>query len=180
MRYLLLLLILTTGFGECAHAQQPPAAPAPTKKLSKKAAARAATLRARQAQLEAGPVLTFARTPCYGLCPTYSMQVFADGRVAYEGQRGVPLLGKKEFRLPAAKLAALLRAAEEAHFDQFDARYARGTTDLPSIVITIRRPNGYPKTVMLEEGAPENVVRLFTYFRQQFDTLAQLDATADK
>ena len=41
------------------------------------------------------PVLTFDRTPCFGRCPAYSMQVFADGRIDYEGKRVVPMMGKK-------------------------------------------------------------------------------------
>jgi len=65
--------------------------------------------------------------------------------------------------------------AREAHFEQFEKRYSRGTTDLPSTVVAVRQPNGQLKTVVVEEGAPENVRELFTYFGNQFDALAQLN-----
>ena len=121
-------------------------------------------------------MLTFERTPCFGTCPGYVMRVYADGRVAYEGSRAVPIMGKKDLRLPAATVADLLRTAQEAHFDQFQERYSRGATDLPSTVVAVRQPNGQLKTVTMEDGAPENVQQLFTYFGNQFDALAELKA----
>ncbi|MBF9238132.1 hypothetical protein I2I05_12065 [Hymenobacter sp. BT683] len=127
-----------------------------------------------QASQEAGPVLTFERTPCFGTCPGYVMHVYADGRVAYEGRRAVPLMGKKELRLPAATVAEMLRNAQEANFDQFKDRYSENTSDLPSTIVGIRQPNGQLKTVVVEEGAPETVNRFFTYLGHQFDQLAQL------
>ncbi len=180
MRYFLLLLLLAFfGFSLPTRAQQatPQKVKVKTKKISKKAAAAQARAKARN---EAGPILTFERTPCYGICPAYSMQVFADGRVVYNGRRAVPLLGEKELKLPAAAVAEMLRTAQEAHFDQFQDRYARGTTDLPSAVVGVRQPNGHLKTVAVEDGAPENVQALFTNFGRQFDALAQLGATPDK
>ena len=123
---------------------------------------------------EPDPVLTFERTPCFGTCPAYTMQVFADGRVAYEGRRGVPMLGTKELKLPASAVADLLRQAKEARFEQFQDRYSMNTTDLPSTIIAVRQPNGKLKTVVMEEGAPENVRQLFTYISNQLDTLAKL------
>ncbi|MGY3088728.1 hypothetical protein ACVWYF_001768 [Hymenobacter sp. UYAg731] len=123
----------------------------------------------------AGPVLTFERTPCYGTCPGYSMQVYADGRVAYEGRRAVPLMGKQELKLPAAAVADMLRQAKEVHFETFDKQYSRNTSDLPGTIVAIRQPDGTLKSVTVEEGAPENVRSFFTYLGNQFDQLAQLN-----
>jgi hypothetical protein len=44
----------------------------------------------------------FQRTTCNGRCPTYTASIFADGRVEYDGQRYVPLLGKHTLSLPPA------------------------------------------------------------------------------
>ena len=123
----------------------------------------------------AGPVLTFERTPCYGTCPAYVMQVYADGRVAYEGRHAVPMMDKHELRLPAAAVADMLRQAKEAHFETFDKQYSRNTSDLPSTIVAIRQPDGTLKTVTVEEGAPENVKGFFTFLTTQFDQLAQLN-----
>ena len=175
MRYFVVfLLLLAFDFALPAYAQNPKK---PTtqkvkiKKIPKKIMAAKAPVTAKS---EAAPVLTFERTPCFGTCPAYTMQVFADGRVAYEGRRGVPMLGTKELKLPASAVADLLRQAKEARFEQFQDRYSQNTTDLPSTIIAMRQPNGQLKTVVLEEGAPENVRQLFTYISNQLDTLAKL------
>lgn len=176
MRYLSLLLLLSFfSFAFPACAQRATPQKTKTKKVGKKAVA---PKPATKAQAEAGPVLTFERTPCFGTCPAYSMQVFADGRVAYEGRRGVPMVGTKELKLPASAVADLLRQAKDAHFEQFQDRYSQNTTDLPSTIISVQQANGQLKTVVLEEGAPENVRALFTYFGNQFDALAQLNGAA--
>lgn len=175
MRFLSFLLLLSfVGFSLPACAQKATSQKAKASKLSKKAAAAQARTKATN---EVGPVLTFERTPCFGTCPAYTMKIFADGRVAYEGRRAVPMMGQQELKLPVATLVEMLRQTREAHFDQFQERYSRGTTDLPSTVIGVRQTNGQLKTVTVEEGAPDNVKMLVLYLSNQFDTLAQLDST---
>lgn len=178
MRYFIaFLLIFTFGFTMPSCAQRIATQKVKVKKTSKKAAATKAPAKPIP---ETGPVLTFERTPCYGTCPAYAMQVFADGRVEYNGRRAVPLMGTKELTLPASAVADMLKQAKEAHFDQFQDKYSQNTTDLPSTIIAIRQPNGKLKTVVLEEGAPENVRQLFTYISNQFDNLAQISQSADR
>jgi hypothetical protein len=170
MRYFAaFLLLLAFGFALPACAQNPKKTTTRKVKIKKVPTKAPVTTKS-----EAAPVLTFERTPCFGTCPAYTMQVFADGRVAYEGRRGVPMLGTKELKLPASAVADLLRQAKEARFEQFQDRYSMNTTDLPSTIIAVRQPNGQLKTVVLEEGAPENVRQLFTYISNQLDTLAKL------
>lgn len=177
MRYftaLLLLVAFNCTLPACAQPAQPPTQKVKSQKASKKAAAREARLAAAKAKNEVGPVLTFERTRCFGKCPAYVMQVFADGRVAYEGRRDVPVMGPKEFKLPTATVADMLRTAKEAHFDQFEDRYSRHTSDLPSVVVSIRQSFGQLKTVSVEEGEPANVRMFITYLATQFDSLAQV------
>lgn len=121
------------------------------------------------------PVLTFERTPCYGTCPAYLMQVYVDGRVAYEGRHSVPLMGKHELKLPASTVAEMLRQAKEAHFETFEKQYLSGATDMPSVIVSIRQSDGTTKKVTAEPTAPENVKSYFTYLGTRFDQLAQLN-----
>ena len=177
MRYFAaFFLLLAFGFALPACAQKKPT----TQKVKiKKAPKKPVVAKApAKPQPETNPVLTFERTPCFGTCPAYTMQVFADGRVVYEGRRRVPMLGTKELKLPAAAVTDMLNQAKEARFEQFQDRYSQNTTDLPSTIIAVRQPGGQLKTVVLEEGAPENVRQLFTYIGNQLDALAQLNTAA--
>lgn len=177
---LLLLLVFSCSLPACAQNATTSTQKVKIKKPSRKAAAREAQAKAVKEKQENGPVLTFERTPCFGICPAYSVQVFADGRVAYEGRRAVPMLGKQELKLPAAAVADMLHTAKEYKFEAFNDRYSRGTTDLPTTVIAVRQPNGQLKTVTVEEGAPQNVQAFFTYLSGQFDKLAQVGVNAEK
>ncbi|MBF9142249.1 DUF6438 domain-containing protein [Hymenobacter properus] len=165
MRYIPLLLLLSFfSLSVPACAQKTTVQKTKTKKASKKAT-----------PTEAGPVLTFERTPCFGTCPAYTMQVYADGRVAYEGRHNVPLIGKKELKLPAAVVADMLRQAKEAHFETFATQYRSGVTDMPSTIVAIRQPDGSFKKVTAESAVPENVQAYFTYLTTQFDRLGQVN-----
>lgn len=176
MRYFAIFLLLFASISTLpACAQKTTTHKTKGKQLDKKASKKAPAPEAQaQPEPEAEPALTFERTPCFGTCPAYKMQVFADGHVAYEGRRAMPMMGKKNLQLPSATVADMLHQAQDAHFDQFQNRYSRNTTDLPSIIITIRQPNGQLKTVVVEEGEPDNVRTFVTSLTQQFDALAQL------
>ena len=174
MRFLSLLLLLS--FFSFSFVLPACAQHATTKKVKvKKASQKPVATTKAATPAPAGPVLTFERTPCYGRCPAYSIQVYADGRVAYDGRRDVPLMGQHQLKLPAAAIADMLRQAKESRFETFDKRYSRNTTDLPSTIVAIRQPDGTLKSVTVEEGAPESVRSLFTYLGNQFDQLAQLN-----
>jgi hypothetical protein len=163
MRSISLLLLLSMfSFAVPACAQKATVQKTKTQKASKKAA-----------PTETGPVLTFERTPCFGTCPAYTMQVYADGRVTYEGRSHVPLMGKQNLKLSAAVVAEMLRQAKEARFEAFATQYKSGVTDMPSTIVAIRQPDGTLKKVTAESAVPENVQSYFTYLTTQFDQLAQ-------
>ncbi len=168
---LLLLSFFTFTFVLSACAQHATTKKVKVKKASKKpvATTKATTPTAT------GPVLTFERTPCFGRCPVYMMEVYADGRVAYDGRRFVPMMGKHDLQLPAASVADMLRRAKDAHFETFEKEYLSGVTDMPSTVVTIHQADGTLKRVLVENNAPENVKNYFTYLTAQFDQLAQVD-----
>ncbi|UOQ99335.1 DUF6438 domain-containing protein [Hymenobacter sp. 5317J-9] len=172
--FALLLLLFAFGLTLPACAQK---ATTKTQKVKiKKGKSSQKPVAATKPAAEETPVITFERTPCFGTCPAFTMQVFADGRVLYEGRHGVPFVGKKELKISPAAVTDLLRQAKESHFDQFAAQYTQHTTDLPSTVIGVKQANGQLKVVRVEEGEPENVRQLVTYFGHQLDPLVQTTA----
>ena len=170
---LLLLSLFSFGFVLSAAAQHAPTKKAKAKKVSRKATAVTTPV----APTATSPVLTFERTPCFGTCPAYRVQVYADGRVAYEGRRAVPLMGKHDLKLPASAVAAMLQQAKAAHFETFEKQYMSGATDMPSTIVAIRQPDGTLKKVTADSNAPEAVKGYFAFLTTQFDELAQLKGT---
>jgi len=160
MRYVLWLLAFSLALPACAQKKMP----------RKNRAATAATVAPRQQE----PVLVYQRTPCYGRCPSYTASVFTDGRVEYDGQRYVPLVGKHTLSLPPATVAELVAEGKKIGFAQLKDRYAGNTSDLPATIITLH-PAGQPaKAVYASEDIPANLQAYIKYLNEHLDPLAGL------
>ena len=165
MRPLFYLLALAATLPACAQKATSPKAKKPKTSTAAKTTV-------------AEPVLVFQRTPCYGRCPVYTATIFADGRVEYDGQRFVELLGKHTLTLPVATVNQLLAEARRIHFTELSDKYKGYTTDLPATLITVH-PVGQPaKSVYAEEDIPKNLQAYIDYLKATLDPLAQ--NTADK
>ena len=162
MRYLLWLFAFSLALPACAQ-----------RKLPRKAK----TTKTTPAPKPQEPVLVYQRTPCYGRCPAYTATIFADGRVEYDGQHFVPLLGKHTLSLPPATVAALLAEAQRIKFSSLADRYAGNTSDLPASIITVH-PVGQPlHAVYASEGIPESLQGYINYLNGRLDPLAGVNVT---
>jgi hypothetical protein len=165
MRYLTLFLAFSLALPACAQ-----------HKLPRKAKPAKAT-NAAVAPKAQEPVLVYQRTPCNGRCPVYTAIIYADGRVEYDGQRYVPLLGKHTLSLPPATVAAMLAEAKRINFTSLADRYAGNTSDLPASVITVH-PVGQPlHAVYASEGIPADLQGYINYLNGRLDPLAGVNVT---
>ena len=157
MRYLLWLLAFSLALPACAQHTLPRQGATPA------------------ASTPAEPVLVYQRTPCYGRCPAYTASIFADGRVEYDGQRFVSLLGKHTLSLPPDTVAAMLAEAKRIKFTSLADRYAGHTSDLPATLITVH-PAGQPlHAVYASEGIPSNLQDYIKYLNSRLDPLAGVE-----
>lgn len=164
MRYLTLLLACSLALPACAQ-----------RKLPRQAKTAPAATKATTTPTE--PVLVYQRTPCNGRCPVYTASIFADGRVEYDGQRHVPLLGKHTLSLPPATVAAMLAEARRIGFAKLAERYVGNTSDLPATIITVH-PAGQPlHAVYASENIPAGLQGYITYLNGRLDPLAGSNVT---
>jgi hypothetical protein len=104
-------------------------------------------------------VASIERGPCYGRCPVYTVRVFADGAVEFEGRQHVGTVGVATGKLSAAELVQLAAAFESRRFESLKAEYADPrTTDLPWVTVsngrkTVRHYTG-------DESAPKALTEL--------------------
>ncbi len=159
MRLFLYLLLGALAFPACAQRQQP--------RKAKPGAAAAAV-----APTASEPVLVYQRTPCNGRCPVYTASIFANGRVEYDGQRYVALLGKHTLSLPPATVAAMLAEARRIGFAKLAERYTGNTADLPATIITVH-PAGKPlHAVYAAENIPASLQGYIDYLNSRIDPLS--------
>lgn len=81
--------------------------------------------------------ITLSRSGCYGMCPTYEIEVRGDGTVLYDGQAFVETPRKLTRRISHSSLLKLVRAFRRADYFSLAAGYISGVTDMPTCVSSI-------------------------------------------
>jgi hypothetical protein len=106
----------------------------------------------------AAPVISLERTPCFGSCPVYRVEVSASGEVRYEGKAHVRKAGVATGNVTKEQVRRLLSDLESAGYFAFPERYTAGepacgryVTDSPT-VITSATVGGRTKTVTHDYG----------------------------
>lgn len=91
-----------------------------------------------QEQMVEQPVITLERTPCFGFCPVYRLQIFADGMVNYEGIDFVGVAGKQTIQVDPALVSDLRNAFIEAGYLTWEDAYVDfSVTDMPTVITSV-------------------------------------------
>lgn len=82
--------------------------------------------------------VSLQRGICFGTCPVYSLTIFANGSVVYEGKEFVKELGIRNGTLNTSTVDELFNMIESSgFFDLADSYSAYDITDMPSATITL-------------------------------------------
>ncbi|MCS7086775.1 MAG: DUF6438 domain-containing protein [Bacteroidia bacterium] len=93
------------------------------------------------------------KTPCYGQCPVYELNVHADGTVVYNAVRFTEQTGTFTKTLSAARLQELKNAVRQSPFFSWDTLYDNaGISDLPSTIVEISLDGRRKKVVNRHKG----------------------------
>ena len=99
-------------------------------------------------------IISLQRTPCYGTCPIYKMEIFSDGSAFYHGERFVDKMGNYAFTVSRETINYILKKAVEIGFFELEDIYTANITDLPKTITFIK--NGKDeKRVIDYYGAPK-------------------------
>ncbi len=77
-------------------------------------------------------VVTMERTMCLGTCPTYTLTIYGDKTLVYEGRIHVATEGTITTTVSLDQIEQLVTAFEKAEFFNLDNGYNVGCRDLPS------------------------------------------------
>jgi hypothetical protein len=122
-------------------------------------------------------VITLQRDECYGSCPKYSVTLYANGRVRYEGFKFVKVTGTREYKIPIAAFDSLVQEFHRIRYFHLKDAYLEkvlgshrdslGNTvqqvavasDLPTTITSIRLGKRY-KRIIDYFGSPNSLKRL--------------------
>src|SRR5688572_4729968 len=69
--------------------------------------------------------LTLERTVCFGACPTYTVTIYEDGTVVYEGESSVAVEGRQTTQIDPEMVETLVEGFEATGYfewkDEYDA-----------------------------------------------------------
>lgn len=127
-------------------------------------------------QAQEQPTLLFSleRTTCYGNCPYYSVEIYANGTARYHGKRHVERLGLYQATVPPTLVQQLQQRVKAINYQQLHPKYpieGLGIIDLPMCITTVVE-NGVTKTIYNRNDAPLALVK---YERLLDDLIETLD-----
>ena len=119
-------------------------------------------------------VITIDRTSCFGDCPVYSAEIYANGDVVYVGRRFVKEEGERRFKISQETIQKIIKEFERIDYFSLKDKYVEdenrmSVTDLPTTTTSICL-DGKKKSIVNYYGAPKKLFAL----EDKIDSLAGL------
>jgi hypothetical protein len=115
--------------------------------------------------------LTLERSACFGSCPIYTVTIYTDGTVEYNGERFVDVEGEQTGEIDPATVEQLVAGFEAAgYFDWEDEYTDMQVTDMPTFITSVTR-DGETKQIT-HYGGDENAPLLLSYLENWIDFAA--------
>lgn len=106
--------------------------------------------------------VSLQRTPCYGTCPQYTIELNREGVISYSGQRFTDKIGKWELTVPPDSLVDLFAFLDRCDWSQYDSIYPSPYSDLPSVILKLNL-NQYVKSITLAGEHPAQLDSIVQY-----------------
>lgn len=84
--------------------------------------------------------LTLSRTPCFGTCPVYTVTIYTDGTVVYEGENFVDITGTQSYEIDPEIVQQLVDGFADAGYFEWNDEYTEMlVSDMPSVITSVTR-----------------------------------------
>jgi hypothetical protein len=124
--------------------------------------------------------ITLSRTICYGTCPAYKLEIFANGRVVFHGQAHVRKTGTVTWQISQDRIKQLVSEFHNINYFSLADDYSLSSrkncpnfgTDAPSVTTSLTL-NGQTKTVGHSHGCQGlEILSQLVSFEDRIDELA--------
>jgi hypothetical protein len=107
-----------------------------------------------QRKFDSKIIMTIERHGCFGACPIYSAQIYADGTVIYRGKEFVEVKGTKQYKISEDKIKELVNEFQRINYfslkDHYETNIEDGASTTSSILL-----EGRLKKIVNEAGPKE-------------------------
>jgi hypothetical protein len=115
-------------------------------------------------------IVTMKRSGCYGTCPIYSLTIFGNGTVVYEGHRYVAIARIQTSTISKQEVRELVDHFYNIGYFSMENEYTGNVGDIPTATTSIRVGERF-KLVADTHGAPDRLKQL----EDRIDNIADSD-----
>ena len=119
-------------------------------------------------------VVTLERTACFGTCPVYTLNVYGNGTVVYEGEEYVETQGRVETAIDQEKIRQLVLGFEAVDYFLLNDSYTERTITCAPTVITSITIDGETKAIEHYRG-DANAPEVLTALEDKIDEIVNSD-----
>ena len=118
-------------------------------------------------------LVSLNRTPCFGSCPAYTVEIFQDGTVKYKGSGYVKRIGFFTATADADFIAQIMKQAETVNYKGFQNRYPAENVEIADLPQTISyvRMGKEGKLVQNKLDAPKELVAFERWLEKHIEGL---------
>ncbi len=118
-------------------------------------------------------ILVFRKTPCFGKCPAFSIQLLSNGKMIYQGKMNVEKMGYYETMVNDSFIYTVFQEAEKIDFFNLSKKYPTDGSeiaDLPKTIIFLK--NGKKERQIIDSfNSPLALQRFEQYLQEKIDKL---------
>ncbi|PCJ66433.1 MAG: hypothetical protein COA58_06555 [Bacteroidetes bacterium] len=104
--------------------------------------------------------VSIEKTPCYGKCPMYKMEINGLGEANLEAIRFMKNLGSSTSQLSADEMARVVVQSENTDWESYDDEYLTGYSDLPSTIVRFSKCEGDTSILRYESNKAPVEIRI--------------------
>jgi len=105
-------------------------------------------------------VITLNRTVCYGTCPEYSIMIYGNGTVIYDGRIFVKMVGIQVYQIPVESVEELVNEFYKINYFFLPDRFEPRITDHPWVITSIKTESVFKKIANYANGGPQSLCEL--------------------
>lgn len=98
--------------------------------------------------------VSMERTACFGQCPMYQTEIYADGTVKYTGKMFTEYTGIYESSITTDKVKDVFGELNKYQVDTCSAEYSNMIVDAPGLIYKVHYKDGRKQEIMNAQAGP--------------------------